>query len=84
MARTALGWTVADLAARSTVKPSLVTAYEDGATIRGEHIEAMRRAFEEAGCRFIMSGQFKGAVVPPAPTAIEDKSGGNPLMPRPR
>jgi hypothetical protein len=82
MARAALGWTVADLADRSAVKPSLVIRHEGGDTIRGEHIEAMRRAFEAQGVQFLMSGPHKGAVVPPPLRPQKDESGLNPLMPR--
>lgn len=82
MARAALGWSLDDLAESSGVSRRTIAKFEAGGSILPDNVEAMRRAMEAAGCRFLMNGPHKGAVVPPAAKPIEDKSGGNPLMPR--
>lgn len=82
MARAALGWSWDELARAAGVGRRTVARFERGEAVSPGTVETLRKALEAGGCRFLMSGQFKGAVVPPAQKPIEDQSGGNPLMPR--
>jgi hypothetical protein len=84
MARGALNWSAAELAEAAGNGPRSVARFETGGPIRAEFVEAMRRAFERAGVRFLMNGPHRGAVMPPPLEPLEDASGGNPLMPRQR
>jgi transcriptional regulator with XRE-family HTH domain len=81
MARTALDWTVSDLAEASGVGRATVARFELGQNVQADRVEAMRLAFEAQGVRFLMNGPHKGGVVPPAPRPIEDESGRNPMLP---
>lgn len=57
MARAALKWKIADLAARSGVHANTISAFETGKTTpHGPTLAALRRAFEEAGVEFIERG----------------------------
>lgn len=82
MGRAALRWSAADLARESGVGYATIARFELGQAIQADNVALLRRALEAGGCRFLMSGPHKGAVVPPAPQAIEDRSAGNPTMPR--
>ena len=65
MARAALGWSLDDLAATAGVNRKTILRYEQGETVpRIRNLDAMRRAFEAAGLRFIDSGPDRGGVVP--------------------
>lgn len=84
MARAALKWSAADLAAAASCGYATVARFEVDQTIQTEKIEAMRRAFEKEGVRFLHSGQFEGAVVPPKAKPSPDESSRNPNLPRVR
>lgn len=53
MARTALGWGVRDLAAAAKVAVDTVSRLERGETLKERTVEAIQRAFEDAGIEFI-------------------------------
>jgi transcriptional regulator with XRE-family HTH domain len=53
LARTALGWTISDLARAAGVSHSAVRKFERGGSQRSITIEAIHRALEEAGVVFI-------------------------------
>jgi transcriptional regulator with XRE-family HTH domain len=54
MARAALGWTLADLAERTQLKPNTVHNFERGeGRSRRSTLATIRRAFEDAGVEFI-------------------------------
>ena len=53
MARTGLGLSNADLAARASVGVNTVSRFEQGSDARGSSIDAMQRALEEAGAIFL-------------------------------
>ena len=66
MARAALGWSLDALAAASGVNRRTILRFEQSeATTRSKTIQALRRAFEAAGIRFIDEGDFSGGVAPP-------------------
>ena len=65
MARTALRWSLDDLAASAKIGRASVARYEAGETLRPETVGAMRRAFEEKGVQFLDNGKLAGGVVPP-------------------
>ncbi len=81
MARAAIKWSAADLAAAAGLGYASVARFELGETMRPETINAMRAAFEAKRVRFLMTGQYAGAVVPPPPAKGEDQSA-NPAMER--
>jgi transcriptional regulator with XRE-family HTH domain len=57
MARAAVRWTVADVAARARVSANTVTGFETERT--SPHpvtLDALKRVYEAAGCSFIESG----------------------------
>jgi hypothetical protein len=70
MARAALDWSVADLAEAAAVDRLCVKRFETGDPLIPLKVEALRTAFEARGVRFLESGQFEGAVVPPEPEPI--------------
>ena len=75
MARAALGWSLDDVAAAAGINRKTILAFERGKRRpRDANAEAIRRAFEGAGLRFVDCGSDIGAVVPPATGAT--------LMPR--
>lgn len=66
MARAALGWSLDDVAAAAGVNRKTVLGFERGERRpRGANAEAIRRAFEKAGVRFLHEALDKGGVVPP-------------------
>ena len=66
MARAALEWSLEDAAAAAGVSRRTVLRFERyHRDVRPELIEALRRAFEAAGVRFLNSGPDVGGVVPP-------------------
>jgi hypothetical protein len=72
MARAALGWSVADLADAAALDRLCVKRFEAGDPLIPLKVEALRMAFEAQGVRFLMSGHFEGAVVPPESRRIAD------------
>lgn len=74
------GWSLDELAKRAGVNKRTIMRHEGGESISPDRIEAMRRAFEAEGVRFIYSGSFKGGVAPP-PRRMADEVGRNPLLP---
>jgi transcriptional regulator with XRE-family HTH domain len=67
MARAALEWSFEDAAAAAGVSRRTVLRFERyHRDVKPELIEALRRAYEAAGVRFLDTGPDVGAVVPPA------------------
>ena len=66
MARAALEWSLEDAAAAAGVSRRTVLRFErHHRDVRPELIEALRRAFEAAGVRFVEEGPHAGSVAPP-------------------
>lgn len=66
MARAALQWSLEDAAAAAGVSRRTVLRFEnEHRDISAELIAAIRRAYEEAGVRFLDAGADAGGVVPP-------------------
>jgi DNA-binding XRE family transcriptional regulator len=66
MARAALSWSLDHLAAAAGVNRKTILAFERGERRpREANAAAIRRAFEEAGLRFLYEGWDVGGVVPP-------------------
>lgn len=65
MARTALDWSLQDLADASGVSRRTIARFEAGESVLPARMQALRHAFEAKGILFIDSGRFEGAVVPP-------------------
>lgn len=66
MARAALEWSLEDAAAAAGVSRRTVLRFERyHRDVKPELLEAIRRAYEEAGVRFLDHGPDAGAVVPP-------------------
>ena len=66
MARAALEWSLEDAAAAAGVSRRTVLRFERyHRDVKPELIEAVRRAYEAAGVRFIDTGPDAGGVVPP-------------------
>ena len=66
MARAALEWSLEDAAAAAGVSRRTVLRFERyHRDVKPELIEAVRRAYEAAGVRFLERGADAGAVVPP-------------------
>jgi transcriptional regulator with XRE-family HTH domain len=53
MARTALGWSVSDLASAAVVSPPTVRRFERGGSMRPSTVEAIQRTLEKAGVNFV-------------------------------
>jgi transcriptional regulator with XRE-family HTH domain len=65
MARAALQWSLEDAAAAAGVSRRTVLRFErDHRDVKAELIEALRRAYETAGVRFLDVGPDAGGVVP--------------------
>ena len=65
MARAALNWSIGDLADAAALDRLCVQRFETGDPLLPFKVEALRTAFEKQGVRFVASGQFAGAVMPP-------------------
>jgi len=65
MARTALDWSLKDLAAASGVSRRTIARFEAGESVLPVWARAMRHAFEAKGILFIDSGHLAGGVIPP-------------------
>jgi transcriptional regulator with XRE-family HTH domain len=53
LARTALGWSLKDLAHAAEVAPHSVARFERGGVVKAGTLEAIQRALEKAGVIFI-------------------------------
>jgi len=65
MARTALDWTLTDLAEASGVSRRTVARFEAGEPVLPMRVKALRHALEAKGILFIDSGHLTGGVIPP-------------------
>lgn len=66
MARAALEWSLEDAAAAADISRRTVLRFErDHRDIQPDLIEAIRKAYEAAGIRFIDDGADRGGVIPP-------------------
>jgi transcriptional regulator with XRE-family HTH domain len=66
MARAALEWSLEDAAAAAGVSRRTVLRFERyHRDVKPDLIEALRRAYEAVGVRFLNAGPDAGAVVPP-------------------
>jgi transcriptional regulator with XRE-family HTH domain len=66
MARAALEWSLEDAAAAAGVSRRTVLRFERyHRDVKPELVEALRRAYLEAGIRFLDTGPDAGAVIPP-------------------
>jgi transcriptional regulator with XRE-family HTH domain len=64
MARTALDWSLQDLADASGVSRRTIARFEAGESVLPARIQTLRHAFEAQGVLFIDGGQWAGGVVP--------------------
>jgi transcriptional regulator with XRE-family HTH domain len=60
MARVALGWSGADLAAAAGIGYATVARFESGQTVQPENVEAMRQALAAEGIAFDNGGKRAG------------------------
>lgn len=67
MARTALDWSLQDLADESGVSRRTVARFEAGESVLPARVQALRHVFEAKGILFIDHGKLAGGVVPPQP-----------------
>jgi transcriptional regulator with XRE-family HTH domain len=65
MARAALEWSLDAVAAASGVSRRTVLRLEQGESLQVRNADAIRRAFETAGIRFIDEGLDAGGAIPP-------------------
>jgi transcriptional regulator with XRE-family HTH domain len=65
MARTALDWSLQDLADASRVSRRTIARFEAGESVLPARAQALRHAFEAQGILFIDSGHMAGGVIPP-------------------
>ncbi|HEX8063550.1 MAG TPA: helix-turn-helix transcriptional regulator [Allosphingosinicella sp.] len=65
MARTALDWSLQDLADASGVSRRTIARFEAGESVRPARAQALRQAFEAKGVLFVDSGPLVGGVIPP-------------------
>lgn len=65
MARTALDWSLQDLADASGVSRRTIARFEAGESVLPMRVQALRHAFEGKGVMFIDNGRLAGGVVPP-------------------
>lgn len=65
MARTALDWSLQDLADASGVSRRTIARFEAGESVLPGRVQAMRLAFEVQGVFFVDSGRLTGGVIPP-------------------
>lgn len=65
MARAALRWSQADLAASSGVGSRTVAKFELDEAVSAATVEKLRETFEQAGILFIGRGAYAGGVVVP-------------------
>ncbi len=60
MARSALGWSAAELAEAAGVGAATVRRYERGADILPDRLDLMKRALEKGGVVFLAADELKG------------------------
>lgn len=65
MARTALDWSLQDLADASGVSRRTIARFEAGESVLPARVQALRHAFEAKGVLFVDSGPLGGGVIPP-------------------
>ncbi|HEX6374453.1 MAG TPA: helix-turn-helix transcriptional regulator [Allosphingosinicella sp.] len=65
MARTALDWSLQDLADASGVSRRTIARFEAGESVLPTRVQALRHAFEGKGVLFVDSGHLTGGVIPP-------------------
>lgn len=65
MARTALAWSLQDLADASGVSRRTIARFEAGASVLPARVQALRHALEAKGVLFIDGGYLAGGVIPP-------------------
>ncbi len=66
MARAALEWSLEDAAAAAGVSRRTVLRFERyHRDVKPELIQALRRAYEDAGVRFLQGGTDDGGIIPP-------------------
>jgi len=63
MARAALKIGIRDIADAAKVSTQTITRLEKGEELRDRTIDDIRRAYEEAGARFVEDGEWIGAMV---------------------
>ena len=64
MARAGLGWTLDDLAKRSSVNRRSIINFEAGSRVKPETMETLRATLAAAGAEFINGGKSVGVRVP--------------------
>lgn len=65
MARTALDWSLQDLADASGVSRRTIARFEAGESVLPARVAVLRAAFEQQGVLFLDTGRLIGGVVPP-------------------
>lgn len=65
MARTALRWTIKDLAEHSGITPQTVTRFENGANATLDTLMKIKTAFERAGVTWVPENGGPAGVRPP-------------------
>jgi transcriptional regulator with XRE-family HTH domain len=70
LARTALGWSVRELADRAAVNFNTVSRYENGAGAHSRTVESLERTLVAAGIMFIPEGRYEGTGGPGVRFAI--------------
>lgn len=65
MARTALDWSLQDLADASGVSRRTIARFESGESVLPLRIQALRHTFEAKGVLFLDNAHLAGGVVPP-------------------
>jgi DNA-binding XRE family transcriptional regulator len=63
MARAAIGWQVEDLAREVVASPDTIARFERGDELQPRTVQAIRKAFEAQGLRFIEEGGEIGVVI---------------------
>ena len=69
MARTALDWSLQDLADASGVSRRTIARFEAGESVLPARVQALRHAFEAKGVLFVDTGNLAGGVIPPEDNA---------------
>ena len=64
LGRTALGWSVRELADQAQVNFNTVSRFENGAGVHGRTVEALETALIAAGVVFIPAGPYQGEAGP--------------------
>jgi transcriptional regulator with XRE-family HTH domain len=65
MARTALDWSLQDLADASGVSRRTIARFEAGESVLPARVQSIRHALEANGILFIDNGHLSGGVIPP-------------------